>query len=116
MTTHLYGIPNCDTVRKARAWLDAHGLEYAFHDFKKEGVDAAKVADWIVAKGVTAVVNARGTTFRKLSDEEKGQAGDSHAAVTLLVQQPSMIKRPVVEHPGGILIGFKEDEWSDALL
>jgi len=116
MTLHFYGIPNCDTVKKARKWLDANGLDYVFHDYKKEGADPAKVEAWITDKSVDVVLNKRGTTFRKLSDEEKAQATDSHAAVTLLVQQPSMIKRPVVEHQGGILVGFKEDEWSAALL
>ncbi|MEM6585878.1 MAG: ArsC/Spx/MgsR family protein, partial [Pseudomonadota bacterium] len=71
---------------------------------------------WIGAKGVDVVLNKRGTTYRKLSDEEKAQAQDSHGAVTLLVQHPSMIKRPVVEYDGGVLVGFKEDEWSAALL
>ncbi|AOL22339.1 transcriptional regulator, Spx/MgsR family [Erythrobacter litoralis] len=115
MTIHLHGIPNCDTVKKARKWLDAEGLDYTFHDFKKEGADPAKLEQWIAAKGVDTVVNRRGTTFRKLSDEEKVLSQDSHKAVALLVQHPSMIKRPVVEHAGGILIGFKEDEWSQSL-
>jgi Spx/MgsR family transcriptional regulator len=116
----IYGIPNCDTVKKARKWLDAKGVEYAFHDFRKEGADPEKLRSWIAAKGVDVVLNRRGTTFRKLTDAEKEQAGDSHKAVALLVQHPSMIKRPVVEHTlkdgGGLLIGFKEDEWSAALL
>ncbi|MEM9310501.1 MAG: ArsC family reductase [Pseudomonadota bacterium] len=116
MTLQLYGIPNCDTVKKSRKWLDANGLAYSFHDYKKEGAEAAKLAAWIDAKGLATVLNTRGTTFRKLSDTQKAQAEDRHAAVTLLVQQPSMIKRPVVEHAGGVLVGFKEDEWSAALL
>jgi len=116
MTLHLYGIPNCDTVKKARKWLDENGLVYVFHDYKKEGADEGKVASWIGAKGVETVLNKRGTTYRKLSDEEKAGAADSHTAVTLLVQHPSMIKRPVVEHDNGILVGFKEDEWSASLL
>ncbi|MDJ0979399.1 MAG: ArsC family reductase [Erythrobacter sp.] len=116
MTLQVYGIPNCDTVKKARKWLDANGLDYAFHDYKKEGAEAERLESWIAAKGVETVLNKRGTTFRKLSDEQKAQAEDRHGAVTLLVQQPSMIKRPVVEHAGGVLIGFKEDEWSAALL
>ena len=91
-----YGIPNCDTVKKARKWLDAQGLDYAFHDYKKEGADAGKVAAWIADKGVDVVVNKRGTTYRKLTDAEKLDAADSHKAVALLVQHPSMIKRPVV--------------------
>lgn len=112
----LYGIPNCDTVKKARLWLDANGIDYAFHDYKKEGADPAKVAAWIEQKGLAAVLNTRGTTFRGLSDGEKADASDSHKAVALLVQHPSMIKRPVAEHANGLLVGFKEDEWSAALL
>ncbi len=109
---HIYGIPNCDTVKKARKWLDANGTAYAFHDYKKEGADPAKLKAWIAAHGVDVVLNKRGTTFRKLGDAEKADAGDGNKAVTLLVQHPSMIKRPVVETPEGILVGFKEDEWS----
>ena len=115
MTIHFYGIPNCDTVKKARTWLEGQGIDYAFHDYKKEGANAEKVASWIAEKGVDVVLNKRGTTFRKLSDAEKADAADSHKAVTLLVQNPSMIKRPVVEHANGILVGFKEDEWSAIL-
>jgi len=116
MAIDIYGIPNCDTVKKARKWLDANGVEYAFHDYKKEGAEAAKVARWIEAKRVETVLNKRGTTFRRLSDDEKADAADSHKAVALLVQHPSMIKRPVVEHAAGILVGFKEEEWSATLL
>jgi Spx/MgsR family transcriptional regulator len=115
MTIHFYGIPNCDTVKKARKWIDAKGLDYTFHDYKKEGADAGKVADWISDKGVDVVLNKRGTTYRKLADAEKAQADDAAAAVNLLVSNPSMIKRPVVEHDGGLLVGFKESEWEDAL-
>ena len=112
MTIHLYGIPNCDTVKKSRNWLDAQGLEYTFHDYKKEGADPAKLEAWIAAKGLDTVLNQRGTTYRKLSDAEKADAADSHKAVALLVQHPSMIKRPVVEYGSTVLVGFKEDEWS----
>ena len=112
MTIHLYGIPNCDTVKKSRNWLDAKGLEYTFHDYKKEGADPEKLEAWIAAKGIETVLNKRGTTYRKLTDAEKADAADSHKAVALLVQHPSMIKRPVVEHGSTILVGFKEDEWS----
>ncbi len=113
---HLYGIPNCDTVKKARVWLDKQGQATTFHDYKKEGADPEKIAHWIAAAGLDVVVNRKGTTFRALSDADKALAADSHTAVALLVQQPSIIKRPIVEHPGGILVGFKEDEWSAALL
>ena len=115
MALHFYGIPNCDTVKKARLWLEGQGIEYTFHDYKKEGADADKLAAWIADMGVDVVLNKRGTTYRKLSDAEKADAADSHKAVTLLVQNPSMIKRPVVEHENGILVGFKEDEWSAIL-
>ncbi len=116
MTIKFYGIPNCDTVKKARKWLHANGIEYDFCDYKKQGADAAKVEAWIADKGVDVVLNKRGTTYRKLSDAEKASADDAHAAAQLLVQHPSMIKRPVVEHSEGILVGFKEDEWSAAFL
>ena len=116
MTLHFYGIPNCDTVRKARKWLEANGLDYAFHDYKKEGADAGKVDGWIAAKGVDVVLNKRGTTYRKLTDAEKEAAANSNEAVALLVQHPSMIKRPVAAHAAGTLVGFKEDEWSATLL
>ena len=111
---HLYGIPNCDTVKKARKWLDAHDVEYTFHDYKKEGADPAKLEQWIHAHGVDVVLNRRGTTFRKLSDEEKADI-DAAKAVHLLVEHPSMIKRPIAEHSGGSLVGFKESEWESAL-
>ena len=114
MPIHLYGIPNCDTVRKARNWLEAREIEYAFHDFKREGVDAANLEEWIDHAGLDTVLNRRGTTFRKLNDAEKAAADDRHEAVALLVQHPSMIKRPVAVHPGGTLVGFEEDEWSAA--
>ncbi|MFN3989671.1 MAG: arsenate reductase [Erythrobacter sp.] len=108
---HLFGIPNCDTVKQARTWLESHGLEYTFHDYKKEGADPAKVASWIAAAGLDAIVNRKGTTFRKFTAAEQADAADSHKAVALLVQQPSVIKRPILEYPGGVLVGFKEDEW-----
>ena len=114
MSIDVYGIPNCDTVKKSRKWLDARGIDYAFHDYKKEGADPAKLAAWIAAVGVDTVLNRRGTTFRKLSDAEKADIDDAKA-VTLLQQQPSMIKRPVVEHPGGLLVGFSQAEWEGAL-
>jgi len=110
----LYGISNCDTVRKARKWLDGKGFAYDFHDYRKEGADPAKLAEWIDVLGVDVVLNRRGTTFRKLSDAQKADI-EAAKAVTLLEQHPSMIKRPVVVHPGGILVGFRESEWETAL-
>ena len=114
MSIEFYGIPNCDTVKKARAWLDAHGIAYAFHDYKKEGADPAKLARWAADKGWETLLNRAGTTFRKLPDGDK-QGLDAAKAIRLMLEQPSMIKRPVVEYPGGLLLGFKENEWQTAL-
>ncbi|MCM0000367.1 MAG: arsenate reductase [Erythrobacter sp.] len=113
---HLYGIPNCDTVKKARVWLESQSRDYTFHDYKKEGADPERVAGWIAAAGLDSVVNRKGTTFRALGEEDKARAADSHTAVAMLVQHPSIIKRPIVEHAHGVLVGFKEEEWSAALL
>lgn len=111
MTT-LYGIPNCDTVKKARSWLDARGTPYAFHDYKKAGIDEDRLRGWIAATGWEPLLNRAGTTFRKLP--ESGKAGlDADKAVALMLAQPSMIKRPVVEHDGGLLVGFKPEIWAD---
>ena len=96
MTIQLYGIPNCDTVKKARKWLDAHGLDYTFRDYKKEGADAGKLALWCDAAGWEVLLNKRGTTFRKLDDADKTDL-DRDKAIALMLQHPSMIKRPVVE-------------------
>jgi arsenate reductase (glutaredoxin) len=115
MTIHLYGIPNCDTVKKARVWLDAQGRDYTFHDYKKEGADPERIAGWIEAAGLDLVVNRKGTTFRKLPDADKARAESAATAPALLAEQPSIIKRPIVEHAGGLLVGFKPDEWAAAL-
>jgi arsenate reductase len=114
VTIHFYGIPNCDTVKKARAWLAGQELAYTFHDYKKEGADPDKLAAWIAATGLDTVLNRRGTTFRKLSDAQKADI-DLPKAVALMVEQPGMIKRPVVEHPGGVLVGFDPAAWAAAL-
>ena len=114
MTIAFYGIPNCDTVKKARTWLDAKGIGYAFHDYKKEGADPAKLAAWSDAVGWEALLNRRGTTFRALPDADKAGI-DRAKALRLMQASPSMIKRPVVEHPGGLLVGFVPGEWEAAL-
>ena len=111
----VYGIPNCDTVKKARTWLDTHSLAYTFHDYKKQGADPVKLAAWVEQAGWEKVLNRAGTTFRKLADTDK-QDLDAAKAVAVMATNPSCIKRPVVEHPGGLLVGFKADEWEAALL
>jgi arsenate reductase len=110
----LYGIPNCDTVKKARVWLEGRGIAYAFHDYKKAGAQAGKLAEWCAAAGWDKVLNRAGTTFRKLPDADKTDL-DAGKAVALMVANPSCIKRPIVEHPGGLLVGFKEADWAAAL-
>lgn len=113
MTT-LYGIPNCDTVRKARAWLDAHGIGHTFHDYKKAGADAARLNVWCDAASWDKVLNRAGTTFKKLPDAKKADLTRARA-VALMLAQPSMIKRPIVEHAGGLLVGFDAAAWQGAL-
>ena len=109
----VYGIPNCDTVKKARAWLDARGIGSAFHDYKKEGADPAKLAAWSDAVGWEALLNRRGTTFRALSDADKAGI-DRAKAIRLMQAHPSLIRRPVIEHGGGLLVGFDEASWEQA--
>jgi Spx/MgsR family transcriptional regulator len=114
MTITLYGIPNCDTVKKARAWLDGKQIAYGFHDYKKAGVDPDKLQRWCKAKGWEAILNRAGTTFRKLPEASKSHLNEANA-IDLMIGQPSMIKRPVVEYPGGLLVGFMKEEWDAAL-
>jgi Spx/MgsR family transcriptional regulator len=114
MSVTLYGIPNCDTVKKARKWLDEKGIGYAFHDYKKQGADSAKLRRWVDEAGWETVLNRRGTTFRKLDDADKADL-DAARAVALMEAHPSAIKRPVVECPGGLLVGFDPAEWETAL-
>lgn len=110
MTIALYGIANCDTMKKARAWLDQAGLAYRFHDYKKHGVDSARLAEWVERAGWERLLNRAGTTFRKLSDADKTDL-DAARAVALMIAHPSAIKRPVLEMGDRLLIGFSEDEY-----
>nr|WP_166180149.1 arsenate reductase [Altererythrobacter segetis] len=109
-----YGIPGCDTVKKARAWLDAKGVGYTFHDYKKEGADPTKLRAWVAAKGWETVLNRRGTTFRQLAESDKTDL-DAEKAVALMQAHPSAIKRPVVEYSEGLLVGFDADAWQESL-
>lgn len=118
-TSHitLYGIPNCDTVKKSRAWFTEQGISYTFHDFKKQGVPAEKLPGWIQAVGRDKLVNRQGTTWRKLDPAAQASAGDDTGASALMQAQPSVIKRPVVEwsSPGKgdprISVGFVPEQW-----
>lgn len=113
MSIIFYGIPNCDTVKKARTWLDARGIAFTFHDYKKAGADAGKLTAWCDAKGWETILNRAGTTFKKLPEAERTDL-DQGKAIALMLAQPSMIKRPVVEYEGGLLVGFKLPEWEAA--
>jgi arsenate reductase len=104
MTT-LYGIKNCDTVRKARAWLDAHGIAYRFHDLRADGLDAATLNGWLQQVDTATLINTRGTTWRQLSENAR-QIGDNDDAVRLMLEHPPLIKRPVLLQDGRITVGF----------
>jgi Spx/MgsR family transcriptional regulator len=114
MALTLYGIKNCDTVKKARAWLDARGVRYQFHDYKTRGIDRDRLERWCDGAGWDALLNRAGTTFRKLPDADKS-ALDRSAALRLMLAQPSLIKRPVLELDGGVLIGFDADVYEHRL-
>ncbi|RDE05509.1 ArsC family reductase [Sphingomonas aracearum] len=107
----LYGIPNCDTVKKARTWLDAQGVAYDFHDYKKAGVDRMALERWSDALGWEALLNRQGTTFRKLPDADKAELS-REKAIALMRAHPSMIRRPVLEGEGTLLAGFKPELWA----
>jgi arsenate reductase len=109
MTT-LYGIKNCDTMKRARAWLDAHKVAYAFHDYKASGIDKATLEGWSTAVGWETLLNRAGTTFRKLPDAEKKDLSEKKA-LALMLAQPSMIKRPVLDNGGKLTVGFKPDAY-----
>jgi arsenate reductase len=114
MTT-IYGIKNCDTMKKARAWLDARKVAYAFHDYKASGIDKATLESWARKVGWETLLNRSGTTFRKLADADKQRLTEKKA-IALMMEQPSMIKRPVLELGGGkLLVGFKPAEYSAAM-
>lgn len=107
----LYGIPNCDTVKKARAWLEAQGVDYEFHDYKKHGVDEVLLAKWMAKVGWENVVNRKGLTWRKLTDAEKAKIKDDPSAIKFLVEKPSAIKRPAITVRDRLLLGFDMNEY-----
>ena len=107
----IYGIKNCDTMKKARAWLDARGVSYAFHDYKAAGIDRGRLESWARAVGWETLLNRAGTTFRALPEKDKAALSDKKA-IALMIAQPSMIKRPVLEGSGPLLVGFKPDAYA----
>ena len=112
MPITIYGIKNCDTMKKARAWLDTHKVEYAFHDYKAKGIDREHLETWAKKAGWEALLNRAGTTFKKLSDKDKENVTEAKA-IKLMLAQPSMIKRPVLELSGGkLLVGFKPEQYT----
>ncbi|OJU09766.1 MAG: arsenate reductase [Caulobacterales bacterium 68-7] len=111
MSITIYGIPNCDTMKKARVWLESHGVDYAFHDYKKLGVERDKLQAWAGKVGWEVLLNRSGTTFRALPDADKANL-DEAKAIALMLAQPSMIKRPVLEAGDDLLVGFKPEVYS----
>ena len=108
MTAILHGIRNCDTMKKAWTWLDQAGVAYEFHDYKKQGIDQASLQRWAAQVGWEVLLNRAGTTFRALPDADKADMTEAKA-ITLMLAQPAMIKRPVLETPGRLVVGFKPE-------
>ncbi len=113
--TILYGIPHCSTVKKARAWLDAQGIACSFHDFKKLGVHHGQLAEWAQQAGWENLLNRKGTTWRKLPDARKNAIASAESAFELMIEQTSVIKRPILRHGDTVLIGFNETLWQQHL-
>lgn len=115
MPTTIYGIKNCDTMKKARAWLNKHGVEYAFHDYKAAGIERDRLERWAKKASWETLLNKAGTTFKMLPDNDK-EGITEKKALALMLAQPSMIKRPVLELSGGkLLVGFKPEQYGEAL-
>jgi arsenate reductase len=114
MTVTIYGIKNCDTMKKARAWLDSHGVAYDFHDYKTAGIAKDKLKQWSDVLGWEALLNRAGTTFRKLPDSDR-EGLNEKKAITLMLAQPSMIKRPVLDLGGKLVVGFKPDLYAEEM-
>jgi len=110
----IYGIKNCDTMKKARAWLDKHGVAYAFHDYKAAGIDRGRLEGWAKSVGWETLLNRAGTTFRKLPDKDKDGITEKKA-IALMLDQPSMIKRPVLDVGGKLIVGFSPQTYEKAV-
>lgn len=112
---HIYGIKNCNSVKKALNWMEENGIDYTFHDFKKEGISDEKLREWEKQVGWEALLNKRGTTWRKVAPEIQAGIVDGTAARKLMMEQTSVIKRPVIESPGGVIVGFDGSEYATKL-
>lgn len=112
MTITLYGIPNCDTVKKARTWLADHQHDFTFHDFKKQGLERATVEQWLQQLSWEVLVNKKGTTWRALSDERKASIVDNDSATALMLENPSIIKRPVLDVDGKFSVAFSDAQYA----
>jgi arsenate reductase len=110
----IYGIRNCDTIKKARAWLEARGIAYRFHDYKTAGVERERLERWCRELGWESLLNRAGTTFRKLTEDQK-QGLNERAAVLLMLAQPSIIRRPVLETGNVLVVGFQPERYEEAL-
>jgi arsenate reductase (glutaredoxin) len=116
VTVTIYGIKNCDTMKKARSWLDKHGVDYAFHDYKSVGIERERLEQWATKVGWEILLNRAGTTFKKLPDKDKVGLSETKA-IALMLKQPSMIKRPVLDAGRGkLLVGFKAEQYAAALI
>lgn len=112
MSIVMYGIANCDTVRKARAWLKAQDIACTFHDVRKDGLDAARLQAWQQALGWEALLNRRGTTWRQLEEEQKAAVVDAASALPLMLAAPALIKRPILETPDGLHLAFSAAQYA----
>ena len=115
MNVTMYGIRNCDTVKRARAWLEEHHVAFDFHDYKSAGIDRERLTSWVAELGWERLLNRSGTTFRKLADEQKQDLNEAKA-IDLMEKQPSMIRRPLIEKDGRFLVGFDPDRYRQDFL
>ena len=110
----LYGIPNCDSIRKARRWLDAHGVAYRFHDYKRDGLDELALRGWVERLGWEALLNRRGQTWRKLPEDLRARI-DEPTAIRIMLETPSIIRRPLLDDGRTLRMGFSENDYADLL-
>ena len=111
----IYGIKNCDTMQKAFRWLDQQGIAYHFHNYKTDGLSKEIISGWLTYYSLSELINSKGTTYRNLSESEKASLGDQKKAISLMISNPSLIKRPLLSYSKGMLKGFEEEKWESVL-